>query len=355
MQRVTAEIDLAALTHNYAVIQQQLGASVGIMPMIKANAYGHGLLQVASTLKQAQAFGVATLKEAEQLRSAGITQSIFVMCGFSEPAEIGAFVSLNLTAVLHHADQVAWLSEAKLVRPLHVWLAIDTGMHRLGISSDEFESIYAQLLQLPQVVQPIGLMTHFANADIDADFTQQQIAVFQSLAKSHAGPISLANSAGLLGFPSAHGALVRPGILLYGVSPFQGSVGAELGLKPVMRLTSRLIAYKKVRAGESVGYGCAWRATEDCMIGVVTVGYGDGYPRHLPSGTPVMIKGKVCPLVGRVSMDLITVDISALTHVQIGESVLLWGVELPVEHIAQYAETISYELLCQLTDRVTRV
>ena len=352
--RVEATIDLNAISHNFNVIKSLVPGHTQVMPMVKANAYGHGLIDVATQLKEADAFGVATLPEAFRLRDAGIKQTIFVMCGFRHPDELPLFVELGLTAVVHHCDQVRWLVESKLNAPLSIWLKIDTGMHRLGISPDEFSSAYKALQGSANVKQPFGLMTHLANADADETFTNAQLALFASLTVDVDNPKSVANSAGILAFKEAHHQLVRPGIMLYGVSPFIDKTGADFGLKPAMKLTSGLVSYKSIKSGDYIGYGCNWRADRDMCVGIVTAGYGDGYPRHAHNGTPVRINDALAPVVGRVSMDLLAIDLSAVAHPRIGEEVILWGEELPAEHVAIAADTIAYELFCQLTERVSR-
>ena len=335
-------------------MQSLISKDTQVMPMIKANAYGHGLIDVARCLPEADAFGVATLGEAIQLRKAGIKQPICVMCGFCHPAELSLFAELQLTAVIHHPDQVCWLVTAKLSSPLSIWLKIDTGMHRLGINPEEFHSTYKVLQNSANVKQPFGVMTHLANADADKAFTQLQLELFNSLTATIDAPKSVANSATIFAFNEAHYQRVRPGIMLYGVSPFTDKTGAELGLKPAMKLTSRLVSYKTVKAGDFVGYGSTWCADRDAYVGIVSVGYGDGYPRHAQNGTPVQIKDTLVGVVGRVSMDLLAIDISEVSQPHIGDEVILWGGSLPIEHVAIAADTIAYELFCQLTERVNR-
>jgi alanine racemase len=352
--RVEATIDLNALSHNYNVIKNLVSKDTQIMPMVKANAYGHGLIEVAQHLQEADAFGVATLPEAFKLRDSGIKQDLFVMCGFRNADELSLFSELDLTAVVHHPDQVDWLLQASLEKPISVWLKVDTGMHRLGVSPEDFPSIVDKLNQSSNICHPFGIMTHLANADADKEFTQHQVDLFDKLTKDLDQPKSVANSAGILAFKAAHHQLVRPGIMLYGVSPFADKTGADLGLKPAMRFTSNLVAHKQVKKGEYIGYGCTWQADRDLVVGIVTVGYGDGYPRHAQNGTPVMVDNRVCPLVGRVSMDLLAIDISAVPNPTIGQSVVLWGEELPAEMVATSSDTIAYELFCQLTERVMK-
>lgn len=352
--RVKATIDLNALSHNFNVIKNLIDPDTQIMAMVKANAYGHGLIDVARHLADANAFGVATLPEAIKLRNAGILQNIFVLCGFRTIDELELFSGYGLTAVVHHVDQIKWLSSVKLNNPISVWLKVDTGMHRLGVSPEEFPEAVKQLKTQVNVKQPFGMMTHLASADADKDFTNRQLNLFEALTQNFDNPKSIANSAGILAFKSAHQHLVRPGIILYGVSPFADKTGRDLGLKPVMTFSSSLVAYKKVKRGEYVGYGCAWRAPQDLMVGVVTAGYGDGYPRHMQPGAYVLMKGKPCLIIGHISMDLLAIDITQVSSPAIGDRIILWGEELPAEQVAKTSGTIAYELFCQLTERVAK-
>lgn len=353
MQRAVATIDLKALQYNFTKLASEVGNSVGIMPMVKANAYGHGLLTIAHALSEAKSFGVATLSEAIQLRSSGIKQSIFVMCGFLCADEIEVFSKFNLTAVVHHKDQVDWLENSPLNNLISVWLLIDTGMHRLGVMPEEVSFIYRKLNMLSQVIKPIGVMTHFASADNDFQFTQKQYELFMELVARYKAPFSLANSAAILNLNLSHCQLVRPGGLLYGISSFEGKTGEDLGFKPVMRLTSSLVSHKYIRAGEVVGYGGTWRATKKTRIGVVNIGYGDGYPRNVNHDAGVILHGKFCNIVGRVSMDFLTIDITDLDHVAIGDEVVLWGDCLSVEKVAAASNTIGYDLACNLNHRIS--
>lgn len=235
-----------------------------------------------------------------------------------------------------------------------MWLKVDTGMHRLGVLPEEFEPAYARLSASRNIKQPFGIMTHLATADSDAVVAQQQIDLFSALTQNLNNPTSIGNSAVIFGHNKISSQLVRPGIVLYGVSPFADRTAESLGLKPVMTLTSRVITTKKIKSGERVGYGATWQAQQDSLIGIVGVGYGDGYPRHAPTGTPVLINGEICPLVGRVSMDMLAVDLSSAPATQTGDRVILWGEGLPVEQVAQSSQTIAYELFCQLGARVER-
>ncbi|QTS84081.1 alanine racemase [Coxiella endosymbiont of Amblyomma nuttalli] len=352
MTRAVAAINLTALKHNFSWIKK-VASHQYIWAMIKSSGYGHGLLRVAQVLSEADAFGVSCIEEAIVLREAGIKTPIIVMGGFSNEKELLKFIRHHLVAVIHQPDQVRVLENCHLTSPLSVWLKIDSGMHRLGFSVEVVASIYQSLQKSVSVRKPIGLMTHLADADnIDRAFTEFQINQFFTITKKMKGPKSIVNSAGLLSYPNALVDWVRPGILLYGISPFNSESVVERNLRPVMTLSATIVAIKQCRKDDVVGYGCIWRCPETMPIGIVGIGYGDGYPRHAPNGTPTLLNNKVCPLIGRVSMDMIAIDLRSQPNVQIGDEVILWGNGLPIERIAQKAHTISYELLCNITHRV---
>ncbi|MCF6281798.1 MAG: alanine racemase [Candidatus Polarisedimenticolaceae bacterium] len=347
-------IDHAALRFNLDRVRRATPDSA-IWAVIKADAYGHGMVSVAATLCDADGFAVARLDEALRLRGDGITKPILLLEGVYSTDELRLASRARLEIVLHHSSQLAILSEADFVAPLTVWLKLDTGMHRLGFDADEFAAVLQQLQQINGVDQ-IGLMTHLANADDRKDpATQQQLSQFDQWVAGGEWPLSCANSAGILGFPASHHDWVRPGIMLYGASPFTDSTGLQQGLKPVMTLRSSLISTKQLQKGDRIGYGGTYACPEAMPIGVVGIGYGDGYPRHAKTGTPVLINGQLMPLIGRVSMDMITVDLRQLPNAKVGDDVILWGEGLPVELIAESADTIPYELFCGVTQRVKRV
>ncbi len=351
-----ARINLAALEYNLARVRE-LTPHSNCLAMIKSNGYGHGLLEVAQGLSSADALGVACLEEALALRKVGNKLPIVVMSGFTQREEIPFFLQHNLTAVIHDACQLAMMSDIQEENSLSVWLKVDTGMHRLGFTPDEAVKVFSQLQDNKAVKKPMCLMTHFADADNgDESYTHQQIQCFSEflniISPDKTVKTSMANSAGILFFPKSHADWVRPGIMLYGVSPVMGRCGYDEGLRPVMSLEARLIGRKHLKKGDAVGYGCTWRCPTDMPVGVVAMGYGDGYPRHARNGTPTMIGGKVCPLVGRVSMDLLTVDLRVAPNAAVGDTVVLWGEGLPVERVAECADTIAYELLCSITRRV---
>ncbi|HEY9050901.1 MAG TPA: alanine racemase [Gammaproteobacteria bacterium] len=341
-----AIIDLAALSHNFQRVKQ-LAPNSKVMAVIKADAYGHGMLQVAKTLSDADGFAVACLAEARVLREAGITQAITVLQGFRDADELQAMISQRLRPVIHQHWQLELL-ERLAQGELEIWFKVNTGMGRLGFALEQAGDIWSRL-QACKHVSHCGLMSHFANADEpDHALNSQQLQCFQQLAQEFAAETTLANSAGLIAFDQAQGDWVRPGIMLYGSSPLIGQTAAELELKPVMQLKSRIIAINHLSKGQPVGYGSNWLCPQDMPVGVVGIGYGDGYPRHARSGTPVWIAGKPSQLLGRVSMDMITVDLRNIEQAQIGDEVELWGNTLSVDEVAQHADTISYELLCNM-------
>jgi alanine racemase len=346
------DIDTKALQHNFQLLRDKAGKS-RVLAVIKADAYGHGLARVASTFDADTWFGVACFDEAVALRRGGISNPILVLEGFFDQEELLALADWDLKTVVHHQYQVDLILENRLSKPLDVWLKIDTGMHRLGLLETEFYAAYQKLNNSAKIQQPINLMSHFACADEpENEMTQQQLQRFINWTKDLPGEKSLANSAGFLNFEQTYFDMVRPGLLLYGSGPNTDQEGHSLGLKPVMRLRSNVIAIKTIEPGQTVGYGAAWSASQQTKIAIVAIGYGDGYPRHAKNGTPVWIAGKVYPLAGRVSMDLISVDIGLHNDVNIGSEAVLWGTELPVEQVAEHADTISYELMCGITPRV---
>jgi len=343
-------IDLAALRHNLQRVHE-LAPGCAVIAMVKANAYGHGIERVANALP-ANALGVASLEEGLKLREAGITQPIVLMEGLFVADEINEAAKQHFTLVIHHEPHVEMLEKAQVANPFPVWLKINTGMHRLGIDPSQLDAIYARLQRTQAVKQPIGLMTHFAEADmIDSQATARQIKLFNEVTAHLDGPRSLANSASIIAWPKAHGDWVRPGLMLYGASPFTDKTGLDHGLLPVMTLWSRIIATTRVEKGGKVGYGGTWTAPEDLTIGVVGVGYGDGYPQFAKNGTPMLVNGVECELAGRVSMDMLTVDLRNQPHAKIGDPVILWGQGLPVERVARHSGSSAYEILTRMTPR----
>ncbi|MEA1063221.1 alanine racemase [Erwinia sp. HR93] len=353
MQAATAVIHRGALRHNLQRLRE-LAPGARIVAVVKANAYGHGLLETARTLSDADIFGVARLEEAQRLRAGGISQPILLLEGFFSPNCLRALAADNLQTTVHCWEQLAALEQATLSAPVTVWMKLDTGMHRLGIRPEEAETFYARLCRCKNVRQPVNIMSHFARADeLESDATQRQMALFRQFCEGKPGLRSLAASGGVLFWPDAHFEQIRPGIILYGVSPMSGKPwGSDLGFQPVMTLMSTLIAVREHKAGEPVGYGGSWVSPRDTRLGVVAMGYGDGYPRDAPSGTPVLINDREVPIVGRVAMDMMCVDLGPDGQENAGDAVTLWGDALPVERIAEATGLIAYELITRLTSRV---
>lgn len=355
MRATQVVIDLAALRHNLARARAAAPGS-RVLAAIKANGYGHGMLRVARALEQADGFGVACLAEAMQLREAGIRQPIVLLEGFFGADELEAIARHHFIPAIHDTAQLEWLEQAVLPAPIAVWLKVDSGMHRLGFPLARAQQAWQRLAACRNVSTVVGCMTHLANADnLNDDFTARQLADFRQYTAGLPGERSIANSAALLGWPESHAEWVRPGIMLYGVSPLLGGRGGQHDLKPVMTLRSELIAVNHLKRGEAVGYGGAFVCPEDMAVGVVAAGYGDGYPHHIPNGVPVLVNGRRVPLVGRVSMDMLTVDLRSQPEARPGDPVVLWGEGLPVEEIAEYAGSIPYELLCRVMPRVDAV
>lgn len=352
-------VDLSAIKHNLQLIHAMLPRKK-VMVMVKSNAYGHGLVRMTKALTEVDALGVATIAEAKQLREAGIDTDIVVMRGFATHDEMSIFLEdKRLIACIHDDEQVCLLERLQTPHSMRIWLKIDTGMHRLGVSADVFHHIYHRLNQLSCIQKEFVVCSHLADADnMDTTFTQKQIATFDALTNTLPNEKSILNSAGILAHSDAAYDWVRPGLLLYGVSPFYYSGAHDVKMRdfiPAMTLESKIIAIKNVRAGEKIGYSCTYTAPHDMRIAIVGMGYGDSYPRQAQNGTPVLVQGQRCPIVGRVSMDMITIDVSHLRQVAVEDTVTLWGRDLSVVEIAKWVNTISHELLCHLTGRVQRV
>lgn len=344
-------IDLQALQHNFSRVKQTADNS-RVMAVIKANAYGHGLLPVARALSEADAFGVACIEEAIELREAGFDQRIVLLEGIFSADDVGLVSGYRLDMVLHHNSQLELLEQCRLTRPVDAWIKLDTGMHRLGFSPDSVAAVCERLGAIPEI-NTLRFMTHFACADqVDNSYTRQQAERFEQALGSVEGERTQANSAAILGWPETRADWVRPGIMLYGSSPLQGKSADDLDLRPVMTLSTQLIAVNDCRKGDAIGYGGDWVCPQDMKIGVAAIGYGDGYPRHAVAGTPVLVNGKRASLAGRVSMDMICIDLSAQPGAVVGDEVVLWGKGLPVDEIADSAGTIAYELLCGVSRRV---
>ena len=352
MKAATALIHTQALQHNLRIVREQ-APTAKVVAVVKANAYGHGLLPVARTLKEADAYAVARIEEALSLRSGGIVKPVILLEGFFSADDLPVLAANNLQTAVHSWEQLEALEQADLPQPIRAWVKLDTGMHRLGVHPDEATTFFARLAQCKNVVQPFNLMTHFSCADeLENPATREQIELFKRLAQGMGGECALSNSAGVLAWKEAHADWVRPGIMLYGISPFPDKVGADHGLQPVMTLKSTLIAVREAKAGEKVGYGANWTTQRDTRLGVIAMGYGDGYPRMAPNGTPVLVNGRLVPTAGRVSMDMMTVDLGPGASDKVGDEVTLWGEGLPVEVVADHVGTIPYELVTKLTPRV---
>ncbi len=352
MQAATVVVNRRALRHNLQRLRELAPAS-RLVAVVKANAYGHGLVESARTLPDADAFGVARLEEALRLREGGITQPILLLEGFFTAEELPLVAAKHLDTVVHSVEQLNALETAELAEPVTVWMKLDTGMHRLGVRPDEAEAFYQRLTQCKNVRQPVNIVSHFARADEpDCGATERQLDIFTTFSEGKPGMRSIAASGGTLLWPQAHFDWVRPGIILYGVSPLDRRPwGEDFGFLPAMTLTSSLIAVREHKAGEAVGYGGTWVSERDTRLGVVAMGYGDGYPRAAPSGTPVLVNGREVPIVGRVAMDMICVDLGPESQERVGDAVVFWGEGLPVERIAQITGISGYELITRLTSR----
>jgi alanine racemase len=346
-----AHLSASALEHNLGVVRRFAPGS-RVMAVIKANAYGHDIVPTARALKSADAFAVARLEEGLVLRAAGIRHRIILLEGIFSPGELQAAAQEQLDIVVHSDAQLSMLAAWQGAHRFNVWMKVDTGMNRLGFRMEDFSAALERVRTLTCVAE-LRVMTHLACADErNGSMTPQQLRRFDEVTAGLNLERSIANSAGLIAWPSARVQWVRPGLMLYGISPFANDSAATFGLRPVMRLATELIAIRQVKAGESVGYGATWRAARDLVLGIIAAGYGDGYPRAVPSNTPVYLEGREVPILGRVSMDMIAIDLTDVPHARLGSPVVLWGEELPVERIAAYSNTIPYELVCGLSQRV---
>lgn len=344
-------VNLDHLRHNFALARHHAGAA-RVMAMVKANAYGHGAVAVARALSAADAFGVACLEEALVLRGAGIAQPILLAAGFFSADELPEIARHDFQIVVHAEHQIETLLAARLSRPLGVWLKIDSGMHRLGIAPETAAALHGRLLASANVAE-VRLMTHFACADTPGhDLNRRQLDAFAAATRGLPGARSLANSAALLALPESRADWVRPGILLYGVNPFDEDHPVAAQLLPVITLSSRVVAIQTLAAGEGLGYGHDWVAARPTRVGIVAIGYGDGYPRHAGTGTPVLVAGRRTRTLGRVSMDLLVVDLTDVPGAEVGAEVVLWGEGLSAWEVARHVGSIAYELLTGISARV---
>lgn len=349
---IRAVIHSSALRANLAAVKR-FAPRARVLAVVKANAYGHGLVPTALALADADAFAVARLEEGMALRSAGVRTPIVLLEGVFNAPQLDEGAHHDFELVVHSPEQIALLASWRGAHRFGVWIKIDSGMNRLGFRPEEFPAAYTALAESPAVAPRMRLLTNLANADAPDDpATTEQIALFERTVSGHTLERSIANSAGILGWPASHTHWVRPGLMLYGVSPLSGRSAADFGLRPAMTLLSTVIATRRVPPGERVGYGGRWTARRATTLAIAAVGYGDGYPRHIANGTPVLASGARASIAGRVSMDMVALDVTDLPPVQVGASVVLWGEGLPAETVAPHAETVPYELLCGVSQRV---
>ncbi len=353
MRPAQALIDLAALRHNYQLARECSGGKA--LAVVKADAYGHGAVPCAQALQaEADGFAVACIEEALELRAAGIDQPILLLEGFFEASELALIDQHQLWCVVHSLWQLDAIEQARLSRPLRVWLKLDSGMHRVGLFPEQYQAAY-QRLQASGKVDKIVLMSHFARADeLDCARTEEQLAVFNAAREGLQAEVSLRNSPAILGWPQVPSDWVRPGIMLYGATPFEQTQALAAQLKPVMTLQSKIISVRELPTGEPVGYAARFVAERPTRVGVVAMGYADGYPRHAPTGTPVAVDGQLTRIIGRVSMDMLTVDLTDLPQAGLGSRVELWGAQVLASDVATQAQTIPYQIFCNLR-RVPRL
>ncbi len=352
-----AQINLSALSHNFNCVKQ-CSPDSKIMSVVKADAYGHGMVEVAQALNESDAYAVARLSEGIELRKSGISLPIVLLEGVATAEEFQLASQYGLSIVFHHLSQLETLNGITLETPLDFcWLMLETGMNRLGIHESNIPYCLEKLNTSNNIRGPIRLMSHFANSDLDGDLrNKKQLAIFDKVQHRYNLEGSLANSAAILSFKESHKEWVRPGIMLYGSSPFNTISAQELGLKPVMNLVAKVVSIQKIDRGAEVGYGGSWSAQIDSDIAIVGIGYGDGYNRGLSNKASVSILNEIFPVIGRVSMDMIAVDIStAKTTIEVGEHVTLWGTDkVHVDSAAKSINSIAYELLCDINKRVVR-
>lgn len=355
-----ADIDLKALRHNYC-LARDLAPQSQTLAVLKADAYGHGIVECARALQElVPAFAVACIEEADRLREGGITLPIVLMEGIFEAAELERVDAQGYWVAVHSEWQAEALLAYRPARPIPAWVKVDTGMHRLGFAPEQVATVWQRLKAAPEQVRDLHLMSHLATADaVDDHYFRRQMALMTALAEQLAAPICLANSPATLGWPETHGGWNRPGIMLYGSEPREAVAAPGAGLQPVMTLRSEIIAVRELAEDEPVGYGGRWRTSRPSRIGVVACGYGDGYDRHAVDGTPVLVNGQRTAIAGKVSMDMLTVDLTELPEADIGSEVVLWGRAtggelLSVDEVASYCDTISYTLLTGVLPRVPR-
>jgi alanine racemase len=347
-----AQINLAALRENLRRVRER-APGTQVLAVVKANAYGHGLARVLPALEDADGLALVEAEAAYDLRERRYTRRILMLEGFFAESELPEFAQRRLATVVHDMEQVRMLETAVLARPLEVFVKVNTGMNRLGFRASDVQGVCDRLASSPSVAA-LRLMMHFARSDED-DGIKEPLAVFDAACRGLPYPRSLANSAGIVRFPEVGGDIVRPGIMLYGATPLPFDTADMLGLRPVMTLRSAIIGVQELKANESVGYGAIYTATRPHRVGIVACGYADGYPRHAPNGTPVLVCGRKVRMAGRPSMDMVTVDLTDVPEAGVGSPVVLWGEGLPVDDVASAAATVGYELLCAVAPRVPYV
>ncbi len=344
-----AQINLGALRANLALVRAK-APKAQVLAVVKANAYGHGLTRVLPALEDADGLALLELDSALRLREMHYTRRVLLLEGFFEERELAQIAAHRLATVVHDAEQLRMLEKAVLPRPLEVFVKINTGMNRLGFAPQDARAVCDRLAHAPSVAA-LRVMTHLARAE-DDDGIKEPLAVFDAACSGLPYPRSIANSAGVIRYDEVGGDIVRPGIMLYGASPFPFDAAEMLGLRPVMTLRSEIIGVQELRAQDIVGYGANYTASRPHRIGVIAGGYADGYPRHAPNGTPVLVCGKRVRMAGRVSMDMMTVDLTEVPEAHVGSPVVLWGEGLPIDDVAAAASTVGYQLMCNVAPRV---
>ena len=347
MRPARALIDLQALRHNFQIARELTGAKA--LAVIKADAYGHGAVRCAQALEaEADGFAVACIEEALELRAAGIRAPVLLLEGFFEADELALIVEHDFWCVVHSLWQLEAIEKAALSKPITVWLKLDSGMHRVGLHPKDYQAGYQRLLASGKVAKVV-LMSHFARADeLHSQASAEQVAVFEAARQGLAAEVSLRNSPAVLGWSQIPSDWVRPGIMLYGATPFEEANAAASRLQPVMTLESKVICVRELPAGEPIGYGATFITQKPMRVGVVAMGYADGYPRHAPTGTPVMVAGQRSQLIGRVSMDMLCIDLTDVPQAGLGSTVELWGKNVLASTVAEAADTIPYQIFCNL-------
>ncbi|EJM80599.1 alanine racemase [Pseudomonas sp. GM60] len=347
MRPARALIDLQALRHNFQIARELTGAKA--LAVIKADAYGHGAVRCAQALEaEADGFAVACIEEALELRAAGIRAPVLLLEGFFEADELALIVEHDFWCVVHSLWQLEAIEKAALSKPITVWLKLDSGMHRVGLQPKDYQAGYQRLLASGKVAKVV-LMSHFARADeLHSQASAEQVAVFEAARQGLSAEVSLRNSPAVLGWPQIPSDWVRPGIMLYGATPFEEANAVASRLQPVMTLESKVICVQELPAGEPIGYGARFITQKPMRVGVVAMGYADGYPRHAPTGTPVMVAGQLSQLIGRVSMDMLCIDLTDVPQAGLGSTVELWGKNVLASTVAEAADTIPYQIFCNL-------